>query len=110
MEKWLDTAIQLMTDSPTEIANESRIDKSTWYLWVKDEAFRLWYRQEWDKRLAMVGATLDAIGLRQAKRDHKYWQDMQRRVGNFKDDSKGNVLIQQNFTEHVKNELKEFSE
>lgn len=114
MLTWLDIAIQVMSDSPLEIEQACEqagtpITRQAWYKWIKDEQFRLWYKVEWDKRLAMVGPTLDAIGLKQAKRDHKYWQDMQKRVGNFKDESQGKgVYIQQNFTEHAKKELEEF--
>lgn len=108
MRVWLDTAVKLMTDNITEIETESKITAQSWYGWLKNDQFRLWYRAEWDKRLAMVGPTLDAIGLKNAKRDHKYWQDMQKRVGNLQDNPGKGVYIQQNFTEHAKNDLKEF--
>lgn len=85
-EKWLDTALQLMSDNITEIAETCRIDRTTWYKWLKDDNFRAWFKQEWDKRLSGEGFKLDVIGMKKAKTDHKYWQDMQRRVGNLKSD------------------------
>lgn len=85
MEKWLDTALELMSDSPLEIANASGLDRSTWYKWLKDERFIIWFKQQWDRRLAGEAYKLDAIGMRRAKVDHKYWSDMQRRVGNLTD-------------------------
>ena len=80
---WLDTALRLMTDNITEIERESKITAQSWYNWIKRDEFRAWFKQEWDRRLAGESWKLDAIGFNKAKRDHKYWQDMQRRVGNL---------------------------
>lgn len=82
---WIDTALRLMSDNIDEIARESGMDESTYYKWLKNDDFIRWFKDEWDRRLAGHAWKLDAIGLRQAKKDHKYWQDMQRRVGNLKD-------------------------
>lgn len=83
---WLDTAVRLMTDNVKEIEREAKITEQSWYGWLKKDEFRLWFKQEWDKRLAGESWKLDTIGMKNAKRDHKYWQDMQRRVGNLKEE------------------------
>lgn len=98
---WLDTALRLMTDNISEIERESHIAAQTWYIWIKDDDFRLWFKTNWDKRLAGESWKLDVIGLRQARKDHKYWQDMQRRVGNLREDN-GTVAVQVN--NFIKNE------
>lgn len=98
---WLDTALQLMTDNISEIERQSKITAQSWYGWIKNDDFRLWFRENWDKRLAGESWKLDVIGLRQARKDHKYWQDMQRRVGNLREDN-GTVAVQVN--NFIKNE------
>lgn len=96
MLHWLDITLQLMTDNINEIARVSGIDESSWYKWLKKDEFRLWFRREWEKRLAGVAFKLDAIGLRNSKRDHKFWHDMMVRVGNIPSEQKTNVAVQVN--------------
>lgn len=107
MKVFIDTAIRLMSDNVAEITREAGIDESNYYKWRDLEGFNEWFRAEWDRRLNGVGWKLDVIGIKNAKRDHKYWQDMQRRVGNIKDTP--NSLVQvNNFSEQRKKELEEF--
>lgn len=84
---WLDTAIRLMTDSVTDVSEECKISRTAWYDWLKDDDFRLWFKQEWDKRLSGEAWKLDVIGFKQSKRDFNYWKGMQQRVGNLKENS-----------------------
>jgi len=100
---WLDTAMKLKTDVIDEISRVSGIEESTWYRWIKDDQFRLWYKAEWDRRLAIFGPQLDAIGLKNAKRDFKYWETMQKRVGNLQEGPKS--LQQFNVTGEMKLEF-----
>ena len=90
-----------MSDNVSEIAEECGVDRTLWYDWLKNDDFRLWFKTNWDKRLAGESWKLDVIGLRQARKDHKYWQDMQRRVGNLREDD-GTVAVQVN--NFIKNE------
>lgn len=93
---WLDAALQLMTDNISEIERACNITAKTWHEWQKNDEFRLWYRENWDKRIASHSWKLDVIGMKNAKRDHKYWEGMQKRVGNFreeKDSSDLNIQI-----------------
>ncbi len=99
MKVFLDTALRLMTDNIAEITREAGIDESNYYKWLKKKpGFIDWFNTEWNNRLKSVGWKLDAIGMQRAKFDHKYWQDMQRRVGNFSPDSgnNNNIAIQTN--------------
>lgn len=82
---WLDTAIRTEAESPTEIAAacEPKVDRTNWYKWLELPGFIEWYRGEWDRRLRAHGPRLDVIGLKNARRDHKFWESMQKRVGNL---------------------------
>ena len=104
MEKWIDTAIQNDTYSITDISEACKISRTAWYDWIKDDNFLLWYKTEWDKRIASEAWKLDKIGMRQAKTDHKYWQDMQRRVGNLREDKGTTVAVQINQVTESKKE------
>ncbi len=84
-EKWLDTAIKSGSDVIDEIAKLSGMDESTYYLWRKIPGFIDWYDTEYSKGLKANRWRLNAIGMNRAKRDHDYWQDMQRITGNLKD-------------------------
>lgn len=90
---WLDTAIQLETDSITEIAEVSRVDKSTWYTWLDKPGFIDWFRATWEKKLSGQSWRLDAIGMKNAKRDFKYWESMQKRVGNLTERNTPSVQV-----------------
>jgi len=94
-EKWLDTAIQMETDEIKAISEACGIDRTVWYDWLKVEGFIEWFNAEWDKRLKGHAWKLDAIGLKNSKRDFNYWKAMQQRAGKLQDD-KGNVNVQVN--------------
>lgn len=97
MRLWIEAELKLMTDNISAIADECSLERSNWYKWIKDESFIAWYRSEWDKLLKSQGPTLDKIGLRFSKRgDYKFWEAMQRRVGNLKDDKQGTTVAVQN--------------
>lgn len=95
-EKWLDTAISLETDEITKIAEECEIDRTTWYHWLKTPGFIDWFNAEWDKRLKGHAWKLDAIGMKNAKRDFNYWKGMMQRAGKMQEG--GNTNIQVNVT------------
>lgn len=91
---WLTAAIRTESDSPSEIAEacDPKIDRTNWYKWLDIPGFIDWYNGEWSKKLRSIAPKLDMIGLKNAKKDHKYWQDMQKRVGNLKEsEGNGNV-------------------
>lgn len=93
MRVWLDTAVQLMTDNITEIETASKVTAQAYYKWIKDDQFLIWFKEEWDRRIRGHSWKLDAIGMKQAKRDHKYWESMQKRVGNLHEDKSTKVQV-----------------
>lgn len=79
---WLDTALNLMTDSITEIEVASQITAQSWYKWIKDENFRDWYNFEWNKRIRGHAWKLDTIGMKFAKKgDYNFWKTMRESMG-----------------------------
>lgn len=89
--KWLDTALQIESDSITDISEQCGLDRSCWYDWNKKPEFRAWYIAEWNERIKIIGVQLDKMGIKNARRDYKYWEAMQKRVGNLKDQEVRNV-------------------
>lgn len=100
MEKWLDIAIRLQTDNLTLIAKECGMDRSAWYEWMSKPGFEDWYFENYKKKRSRWLPTLDAHGMRRAAKDHKYWQDMNKKIGELKDEpnSLTQVNLEQNFT------------
>ena len=106
MRVWLDTAVKLMSDNLSEIERECQISRNNWYEWLKKPGFIEWWRSEWDKRLRAHGWRLDAMGLQRAKRDFKYWESMQKRVGNIADRDQptqqaGQIVNIQNYIQQI---------
>lgn len=93
---WLDTAIRIQSDSPTEIANacEVKLDRTNWYEWLKRPGFEDWYYEEYKRNRRRWIPTLDKIGMRNAQRDFNYWEAMNKKVGDL--DDKPNVAVQVN--------------
>ena len=94
MQLWLDTAIELKTNEKTKISAACSIDRLKWYrTWRKKPGFLDWYLKEWNKGIREHGPELDEIGFNKAKHDFKFWESMQKRVGNLTNDK---TLIQNN--------------
>lgn len=106
MEKWLATELESQESSPKKISELSGIDKSTYYYWLKNPDFIVWYRAEWDKRLQAAGPMLDKIGLNKSKYDFKFWEAMQKRVGNLSEKPSSTTAVQVN--NFIKGEKDEF--
>lgn len=85
MEKWIDQAMQMETDEIKAIAEACGMDRNNWYNWLKLDGFLDWFNAEWDRRLQSVGWRLDTIAVRNAKRDYRYWEGMQKRLGRLQD-------------------------
>lgn len=78
---WVDTAIEIVSDSPTEIAEKSKISRAVWYEWLKIPGFEDWYYTAYKQSRRRWLPTLDRIGMGNAKRDYNYWKDMRQAVG-----------------------------
>jgi len=99
---WLDTAMQLETDSPTDISEKSGIDRTNWYKWLDLKGFIEWFNAEWDRKLKGHAWRLDVIGMKNGKRDFNYWKSMQQRVGNLQDKQGPSIAIQFNSNKYIK--------
>lgn len=97
MEKWLDTAVKAETEEIKAIAEACGLDRSNWYKWLNQPGFIEWFEAEWNRKLLGNGWKLDLIGLKNAKRDHRYWESMQKRMGRLQDVHP--VLIQNKFND-----------
>lgn len=84
---WVNTAIHLMQENVSKIAEECGIDRSSWYKWCKDERFIIWFEEQWRKGLRGVAWQLDVIGLKRASKDFRYWERMQRRLNGVNNSS-----------------------
>jgi hypothetical protein len=85
MYRWLDTVISNPTPVVEEISRKSGVDESTYYSWLKKEGFLEWFETERQKRLRAFSWRLDNMGMKRAGDDYRYWEGMQKRVGNFKE-------------------------
>ncbi len=93
-EKWLDVAIELKTDSPTEISTGARLQKSNWYNWLKEPGFEDWYYAEYDKRIRRYRPRLDAIGMKESEKgSYNHWKDMQKFAGRVEQPQGSNVQV-----------------
>ena len=86
MEKFVDTAIRLGTDNVAEICRKAKMTEQAYYQWKKDPNFRRWMNEYANEQIRGDAWKLQNIGMRKAKQDHRYWESMQKIVGNIKDD------------------------
>jgi hypothetical protein len=88
MEKWLDTAIELKSDSPTEISAVAEQRRENWYDWLKLEGFEDWYYEEYEKRIRRWRPYLDKVGMKfSGNGSYNHWKDMQRFAGRKEQES-----------------------
>lgn len=91
---WLDTATEMQTDVISDISEACRITRDSWYRWLKDPQFEDWYWEQYDKRTRRWKPTVDAIGLKFAKRGSaEHFKYLAQRVGNIKEQGNTNIQI-----------------
>ena len=108
MQKWLDTAIEMTTDSPTHIGSESGLSKTNWYEWLKVPGFEDWYYEAYRNKRKRWLPSLDAIGMKHAKAGkYDFWKDMNKKAGDILDDGvKTSVNVQ--VLNQIKKDKEEF--
>lgn len=85
--EWLELAIQLKTDSPSEIEAACKevgitTTRISWYDWKKISGFTKWFYEEWRERRREWLGELDAIGMRFAKKGSlEHWKTMRQAIG-----------------------------
>jgi hypothetical protein len=109
MQVWLDTQVRLQTDVVDEIERESKIADAHWSRWCKEvKGFEDWYWNEYDKRTRRWKPTIDAIGMKFAKKGSaEHFKYLAQRVGNIREEKEKNIVPVQinNFINKEKDEF-----
>jgi hypothetical protein len=93
MLEWVDTAVELMTDSPSKIQEACRVNRSNWYDWLKIDGFEEWFYETYRKNRKRILPQLDGIGMQFAKRgSFQHWEAMNKKAGEDLD-SKGSMGV-----------------
>lgn len=80
---WVDTAVNILSTNISEISEQCKVSRQSWYEWQKSPEFISWYQTEWNKKLGKELWKLDVIGLKKAKNDFKFWDAMQKKLGGY---------------------------
>lgn len=94
---WIDTAIDIVSDSPSKISEACKMSRQTWYDWLKIPGFEDWYYEQYKNKRKRWLPTLDRIGMMRSERDYNYWKDMNKKLGELEDKQGPSTLIQNNF-------------
>jgi hypothetical protein len=81
MRIWIDTAVNIISDSPSEISKNCGVRRETYYHWMKVEGFEQWYLEQYKARRSRWVYKLDRIGMDRAKKSYDYWHDMNIKAG-----------------------------
>ena len=93
MVKWLNTSMELQTNTLTDIEAACNIRRQQWYRWIELEGFEDWYYAEYEKRLARLRPNVDRIGWKFAERgSYNHLELMAKRTGAIKEE--GGINIQ----------------
>lgn len=87
MDRWVTTAVSLMSDNVSEIAEASRISRVTWYKWLKIKGFKEWYYSQYKAKRYMWIPKLDKMGMERAPKNFDYWRAMNQKAGELLDDT-----------------------
>ena len=95
---YLNTAVRLLTDSPTIVQNESGVSRQSWYRWVRDPAFNQWFYNEYRIARQRIIPKLDEIAMKYAGRgEYDFWKAMNQKTGELPlDGQKADVQVQVN--------------
>jgi hypothetical protein len=95
MEKWISTAVQLVTDSPSEIAPVCGVSREVWYDWIKKPGFKEWFYQQYKAKRYEWIPKLDAMGMARAPKNFDYWKAMNQKAGELLEGQGVNIQGQQ---------------
>ena len=94
MEEYLETAVALLTDSPSKIVAKCTAGRTSWYDWRKIEGFEDWFYTEYRKRRVRIIPKLDEIGMKFAtKGSFQHWEALNKKVGELQDAPQTQVNI-----------------
>jgi hypothetical protein len=83
---WVDTAVKLVSDSPSDISPQCHISRDSWYRWLKLPGFLEWFGSQWKARRSMWVPTLDKMGMNRAAKNFDYWKAMNQKAGELIDE------------------------
>jgi hypothetical protein len=102
MYEYLDTAIELLSDSPSKVTSNCSVGRTTWYDWLKLPGFEDWFYEQYRLRRRRIIPKLDEIGMKHAKRgSFQHWEAMNKKVGELTDAPDGMVNVQVVFPENT---------
>ena len=83
MEEYLNTAVMVLSDSPSKIEKQCEVTRKSWYFWLKTvPGFEDWFYSEYRRLRQRIIPKLDEMGMKHASRgDFAFWQAMNRKVG-----------------------------
>jgi len=98
MWDYLNTAVTLLTTSPTIVGDNCDVSRMSWYRWKKDPAFMNWFWTEYKLARQRVIPDLDRIAMKYAERgEFEFWKAMNQKVGELPmDGAKVDVNLQVN--------------
>lgn len=86
MVEYVDTAVRILSDSPSKVSANCEVDRRSWYDWLKLPGFEDWFYDEYTRRRKRIIPKLDAIGMKHASRGaYQFWEAMNKKVGDLYD-------------------------
>ncbi len=76
MEEYLNTAVMVLSDSPSKIEKQCEVTRKSWYFWLKTvPGFEDWFYSEYRRLRQRIIPKLDEMGMKHASRgDFAFWQ------------------------------------
>ena len=92
MQLYVDTAVKIISDSPSDISQNCSVSRGMWYLWThKYDWFEEWFYSQYKLKRYRWLPQLDRIGMQRAPKNFDYWKAMNQKAGELLD--QGNVSI-----------------
>lgn len=84
MTLYVDTAIKIISDSPSEISQNCSVSRGMWYIWTKKYPnFEEWFYSQYRAKRYRWLPQLDKMGMNRAPKNFDYWQAMNRKAGDL---------------------------
>lgn len=87
MDRWISTAVSLMSDNVSEISKASGVSRVAWYKWLKYPGFQEWYLTQYKAKRYLWIPKLDRMGMDRAPKSYDYWLAMNKKAGDLLEDT-----------------------